>query len=176
MEIVLIALLVIGIIAFIAYPLFRPARGKLAASENALDALIAQRDATYDALRDLDFDFQLGKLSKVDYDALRDKYKARAAYILQQIDTLTGMRVGTNGKDAEAQIEEQVAQLRRAKTTAAKEETLPRTPDAVEAEIARVRALRKAGGGFCTQCGTPYQGGDKFCAKCGNPIAKSPSN
>lgn len=170
MEIVLVALLVIGIIAFIAYPLFNSPRGKFTESENEWDALMAQRDATYDALRDLDFDFQLGKLSKVDYDALRDKYKARAAYILQQIDALTGTRVGTNGKDAEAQIEAQVAQLRRAKTTTAHAETLAHTPDAVEDEIARVRALRKAGGGFCLQCGTPYQAGDKFCAKCGNKL------
>ncbi len=170
MELVLVALLVIGIIAFIAYPLFNLPRGKFTESENEWDALIAQRDATYEALRDLDFDFQLGKLSKVDYDALRDKYKTRAAYILQQIDALAGANAGSNGKDAEVQIEAQVAQLRRAKATTTKEETQPRAPDVVETEIARVRALRKAGGGFCPQCGTPYQAGVKFCAKCRNKL------
>ena len=170
MEIALIALLVIGILVFIAYPLFDPRRGTFVESASVLDTLIAQRDATYDALRDLDFDFQLGKLSKVDYDTLRDKYKARAAYILQQIDALAGTGTGSNGKDAEAQIEDQVARLRHAKTTTTKEESLPRAPDAVEAEIARVRALRKAGGGFCSKCGTPYHAGDKFCAKCGNKL------
>jgi len=166
LEIALIALLVIGILLFIAYPLFSSRREKFAESASALDALIAQRDATYDALRDLDFDFQLGKLSKVDYDTWRDKYKARAAYILQQIDALAGTPPDSNGKDADAQIEAQVAQLRRAK----REIGARASPKTIENEIARVRALRKAGGGLCSKCGTPYHAGDKFCAKCGNKL------
>lgn len=165
MEIILIALLTIGVIAFIAYPLFSPTREKLAQAPDALEALTAQRDSAYDAIRDLDLDFQSGKLSQDDYSALRDKYKARAAQLLQQIDTLTGdgatrqaESVGdaSNDADAEAQIEAQVAKLRRAKT------------DVIEDEIARVRAARKSGAGFCGNCGTPRQANDKFCAKCGN--------
>lgn len=154
MEIILTALLLIGILAFVAYPLFNTPREKIAGTTNALDTLIAQRDSTYDAIRDLDFDFQLGKLSQDDYTMLRDKYKARAALVLQQIDALGN----GHGATADADIEAQVAQLRRAKT------------DAVEEEIARVRAARKAGGGFCSKCGTPHQAGDKFCAKCGNKL------
>ena len=154
MEIILIALLLIGILAFVAYPLFNTSRGKIAGETNALDTLVAQRDSTYDAIRDLDFDFQLGKLSQDDYAALRDKYKARAAQVLQQIDALGN----GNGADADSQIEAQVAQLRRAKT------------DFVEEEIARVRAARKADGGFCGKCGTPHQAGDQFCSKCGNKL------
>ncbi len=155
LEIILIAVLVIAVIAFIAYPLFSTAREKIAGKANALDALVAQRDSTYDAIHDLDFDFQLGKLSQDDYAALRDKYKARAAQVLQQIDAVGGVST----VDAEAQIEVQVARLRRAKT------------DAVEDEIARVRAAHKAGGEFCAKCGTPHQPGDQFCAKCGNRLA-----
>ncbi len=154
MEIILTALLLIGILAFIAYPLFNTPRGKIAGTTDVLDTLIAQRDSTYDAIRDLDFDFQLGKLSQADYTMLRDKYKARAALVLQQIDALSN----GNGANADADIEAQVTQLRRAKT------------DSVEDEIARVRAARKAGGGFCSKCGAPHQAGDKFCAKCGNKL------
>lgn len=169
MEIILTALLLIGILAFVAYPLFNTPRGKIAGTTNALDTLIAQRDSTYDAIRDLDFDFQLGKLSQDDYTMLRDKYKARAALVLQQIDALGNGHDANADADIEAQvaklrtnteadIEAQVAQLRRAKT------------DSVEEEITRVRAARKAGGGFCSKCGTPHQAGDKFCAKCGNKL------
>ena len=142
----------LGIIAFVAYPLFNTPRGKIAGDTNALDTLVAQRDSTYDAIRDLDFDFQLGKLSQDDYAGLRDKYKSRAAQVLQQLDQLGN----GNGADADSQIEAQVARLRRTKT------------DAVEDEIARVRASRKAGGAFCGKCGTPHQAGDQFCSKCGN--------
>lgn len=142
----------LGILAFVAYPLFNPARGKIAGETHALDALVAQRDSTYDAIRDLDFDYQLGKLSQDDYTALREKYKARAAHVLQQLDQLG------DGAEADTEIEAQVAQLRRAKT------------DPVEDEIARVRAARKAGSGFCRTCGAPHQAGDQFCGKCGNKL------
>ncbi len=155
MEYVVIALLIVAVFAFVAYPLFNPPREKPAVLPGALDALLAQRDAAYDALRDLDFDLQMGKLSAADHAALREKYKARAAAILQQIDAARG---DAGAPELDAAIETQVAQLRRAKT------------DALEAEIARVRAARQAGASRCAKCGTPFRAGDKFCAKCGKPL------
>lgn len=160
MELILAAIIVIGIIAFIAYPLFTPAREEMEETPGALDGLAAQRDSAYDAIRDLDFDFQMGKLSQVDYAALREKYKSRAALALQQIDALGGN--GTGKK-----IEEQVAQLRAAKCAAA-----PSADDDVEREIARLRAGKGAASELrCGNCGTPYKIGDTFCAKCGNRLA-----
>lgn len=171
MEIILIAVLVIGVIAFIAYPLFITPRAEISDAPNALESLIAQRDSTYDAIRDLDFDFQMGKLSQADYTALREKSKARAAQILRQIDELNG-----NGSNAETetQIEAQVAQLRKAKSDDIEAEVaqLRRAKtDNVEAEIARMRAAKSKSAGLrCAKCGTPYLTGDQFCAKCGNKL------
>jgi cytochrome c-type biogenesis protein CcmF len=113
----------------------------------ALDALHKQRDAAYDAIRDLDFDFQLGKLSQSDYVTLREKYKTRAALALQQID----VAVSDDGA-LDAQIEAQVAQLR----------THPNRDDAIEREVVHSRAALR-----CVNCGTPYRAGDRFCARCG---------
>jgi rRNA maturation endonuclease Nob1 len=170
LEIILIALMVIGVIAFIAYPLFSTPHGNISETPDALEVLISQRDSTYDAIRDLDFDFQLGKLSQADYAPLRDKYKARAAETLKQIDALTGK---DNPVDAEAQIEVQVAQLRQAKGDSIEAEVarLRRAKtDAVEAEIARVRTARRSSEARCANCGTPFQSGDRFCAKCGSEL------
>ncbi len=164
LEIFVIVFLVVGVIAFVAYPLFRPAEREQEVSPHTLDTLIAQRNAVYETIRDLDFDYQLGKLSPGDYDALRDKYKARAAAVLQEIDAA----MGSNGAPAEAspgdaasldaQIEAQVAQRRGA----------PRLDgdDAIEQEVAR----RRATAGRCRNCGTPYHAGDRFCGKCGNAL------
>ena len=177
--------MVIGVIAFIAYPLFSAPHGNIAEMPDALEALYSQRDSTYDAIRDLDFDFQLGKLSESDYTSLREKNKARAAETLKQIDALGG---NGNHAEAEAQIENEVARLRRAKADAIEAEVaqlrrakvdviesevaqLRRAKnDAVEAEIARVRAAKKSGERRCANCGTPFQSGDQFCAKCGNKL------
>jgi len=158
LELILAALIVIGIIAFIAYPLFTAPRDEIAEAPGALDGLAAQRDSAYDAIRDLDFDFQMGKLSQADYTALREKSKARAALALQQIDAL-----GDNG--AGVNIEEQVAQLRAAKRAA------PPAEDETEREIARLRAGKGAASVLrCGNCGTPHRAGDAFCAKCGKKL------
>ncbi len=158
MEIVLAAILVGGMIAFIAYPLFTASREEALETPDELDVLVAQRDAAYDAIRDLDFDFQLGKLSPGDYAELREKYKARAAAALEQIDALGGNGAGVH-------IEEEVAQLRVAKRAAPPD-------DAIEREIARLRAGKSAASSRrCPDCGTPYHPGDTFCAKCGKKLS-----
>lgn len=171
MEYIVIALLVVLVLAFIAYPLFgtpaRESRTAANAAEPALDGLLAQRDSAYDAIRDLDLDHQMGKLSRADYELLRDKYKARAAAILQQIDQIAGTA------DAEARIEEEVARLRthRAQTPgdgAARGDK--GTSDAIEQEVLRLRARRAAPAVRCSNCGTPARPGDQFCAKCGNRL------
>lgn len=158
MELVLAAIIVIGIIAFIAYPLFTAPPEEIGEASDALDGLSAQRDSAYDAIRDLDFDFQLGKLSQSDYAALRERYKTRAALALQQIDALDG-----NGNGAK--VEDPAAPLRAVQPAA------PSADDAVEREIARLRASKSAAAGLrCAKCGAPYRAGDAFCAKCGSPL------
>ena len=162
--------MVLGIIAFIAYPLVLTPRSEIADAPDPLDALASQRDSLYDAIRDLDFDFQLGKLSENDYTPLREKYKNRAAETLKQIDTLRGE---SERADAEAQIETQIAQMRRAKTDAietAVAQLRRAKTDPVEAEIAQVRAARQSENKFCSNCGTPFHSGDLFCAKCGKKL------
>ncbi len=144
MELILIAVLVVVVIAFIAYPLVKGEGGKMTARPNALDSLIAQRDSAYDAIRDLDFDYQMGKLSQADYEQLRDRYKARAAQALQQIDAVAG----TEG--AGDRIEDEVARLRRRRAATTSGEatgdgaTAPtaEADDVVAAQEARLREWR----------------------------------
>jgi len=166
-EYFFIALVIVITLAVIAYPLFTAPRAKsLSAPPRALDDLLAQRTATYDAIRDLDFDFSLGKLSQADYDSLREKYKLRAAQLLQQIDAAGG----SDGAQLDEQIEAQVARMRRAQ------------PDDIERAVARLRAQKNKpasrraaknnhADGYCAKCGTPRHANDKFCRKCGNKIA-----
>ena len=90
MEFFFAGILLAAVFAFIAYPILNPEREQRGESLDALEALYAQRDSAYVALRDLDFDFQLGKLSQNDYQALRERYKTRAALALQQIDAANG--------------------------------------------------------------------------------------
>jgi cytochrome c-type biogenesis protein CcmH len=58
-----------------------------------LTPLELERHSLYTALRELDFDHRSGKLSRVDYEALRDDYEGRAAGVLAEL-TRTEARAG----------------------------------------------------------------------------------
>jgi len=97
-----------------------------------LERLIAQRDAIYATIRDLDFDFQTGKLADEDYRAQREAWVARGVDVLKALDALqqaaepvpipAGAAAGGPASpgleadllDYDAQIESAVAARRRA--------------------------------------------------------------
>ena len=148
MELFFVALVLVGVLAYIAAPLFAVTRAVVAPAARVNESLLIERDAAYAALRDLDFDFQLGKLSERDYHALRERAKANAAQILQQLDAQTkdnGHRTLDSG---------------------------PQTADAddIERAVAQVRAARQKADAHCGNCGKPYHAGDQFCARCGNSL------
>jgi hypothetical protein len=47
-----------------------------------------RRDAVYENLRDLNFEYKAGKLSDVDYENLRNSLESEAGAILAEIDRL----------------------------------------------------------------------------------------
>ncbi len=147
MVMIAMALMVVVVFAFVAYPYFRPPReldvSFAATSDPVLENLVVQRDATYAAIKDLEFDHAMNKLSDVDYRSLRAKYEAKAVTTLQELDSLTA------------------AQKRRTHTA---------TDDqAIEREVQRLRgsAARPV---TCSKCGTPAAARDRYCAKCGTPV------
>jgi hypothetical protein len=75
--------------AYVAEPLIRTQR-KLAPSQkpetNRKAEAEAEYRATLNAIRDLDFDFQTGKVLQADYGALREHYAARGAALLKELD------------------------------------------------------------------------------------------
>jgi hypothetical protein len=104
--------LTIGVLTFIAWPLIARADttepAEPASTDVADDALAGlQRDyeAILITLRDLDFDFQTGKLTAVDYRPQREALVARDADLLRQIDALKAQSV-------ESVIESAIAEQR----------------------------------------------------------------
>lgn len=152
---IVLALIIVAAIAIVAYPFFKPSSGRGAAfgsaSDPMLEGLVGQRDAMYSAIKDLENDHALDKLSDADYRSLRAKYEAKAVAILQELDHV----VGSHPRAA-------------------------RDDDAVEREIARLRraaAPAERGALKCGKCGTPHAAEDVFCAKCGASLrgARCPS-
>ncbi len=55
-----------------------------------LDQLMERRDAIYENLRDLRFEYRAGKFSEADYEETKQLLEVEAARVLADMDTLTG--------------------------------------------------------------------------------------
>lgn len=83
-------LFIAAIASFVAFPLVAPrSRQK---PEFITDEHIAhwekQKTEAFTAIKEAEFDLQMGKLTPEDYQALRGKYEARALEALAALDTL----------------------------------------------------------------------------------------
>jgi hypothetical protein len=68
---------------------------RLADSDSAphrtkLDQLMERRDAVYENLRDLRFEFRAGKFSERDYEEIKQSLEIEAARVLAEMDRATG--------------------------------------------------------------------------------------
>jgi hypothetical protein len=159
-SILLILALALLVSVYILQP-FRTRRSTLLSREEiALSPLLAERERILDALVELDFDHELGKVPENIYALQRNRLLQMGADVLRQIDEL---QAGT-GEKGDEQLEEKVA-ARRAAAAAA--------DDPLEAMIAARRTRQKpaAKGTFCHSCGEKIKKGDRFCASCGADLA-----
>jgi hypothetical protein len=83
---------IVGVGTLVIWPLFtqRESGAPPEVPTTTLDSLQAQREAILMSLRDLDFDFQTGKLVEADYQAQRDLLMERGAAVLREIDAVQG--------------------------------------------------------------------------------------
>jgi hypothetical protein len=93
MELFLIGILTAGAFAFVAFPMVSSKRHLYylddmlgLGEQKKLAYLYSRRSVVYDNLRDLDGEFQMGKLSEADYQRLRDGLMVEAADVVRQID------------------------------------------------------------------------------------------
>ena len=93
MVLFVIGILTAAAFAFVVYPIVSPRRhlyyldDMLGLNEQKkLNYLYARRSVVYENMRDLDNEFQMGKLSTEDHTRLRDGLMAEAAEIVREID------------------------------------------------------------------------------------------
>ena len=156
------------VVVYITQPLVIKTHVKIAAQESPRDKLLAERDTLYTTIRDLDFDFQTGKLLEADYRVMREKYTARGVEILKELDT---MNVGPQEARSKRQkavaddIEAAVQSRRKGKA-----QTVPKSPEDEIEGVIRARRQSRTGSRVCPTCGTLFDPADRFCAKCGTAL------
>jgi len=143
-DVTIICLMAIGLVVCVGEPLVRRVSYKSHGHEDndAVRSLLLQKEMLYVAIRDLDFDFQTGKVDQQDYGALRRQLEREAVHILRQLDAVDPRSVFAN------EVECQVLDLRRHRTLTA----------------------HSAGQEACLSCGTPLESSDNFCPSCGQAL------
>jgi len=150
-------LIIIGLIllagGWILFPLLRsnsPETAINSAKDEAVGQLEHQKEEAYAAIRELEFDQNMGKISKQDFEMLKKQYMLEAVEYLKKIDEWQA--TPSSGKEiGEANI-----------------------MDEIEREVS---ALRNTGESkeldvFCVRCGTKSSSLKRFCSSCGAKIAR----
>lgn len=77
-------LLTLGLLLYV----FSPVTAEARVDKTRVAYLEERRDAVYENLRDLNFEYKAGKLSDADYENLRNSLESEAGAILAEIDQL----------------------------------------------------------------------------------------
>jgi hypothetical protein len=105
-----------------------------------------RKAAIYENLRDLQFEYRVGKLSDADYQSTKQDLQKELAAVLAEVDNLK-VRLNGSGKAA--------------KTAAPKVAPAPTAAPAPAAEPAAF---------VCDACGAKFETNLKFCGECGKPM------
>ena len=176
-QITIVSMLAVTLAAalYVAWPLLfgrvRPEEYmEFESTEPALQRLYFQRDNTYAAMKELQFDFASGNLSSEDFQQLQERYKRKAVAILKRIDdTQAGRR--TSAVDDDDFTPVSAGPGRRSAADSAVELDVEQEIEAFRRKHSTSRASESL---KCPSCGRPVKDPDSaFCNKCGAPICGS---
>ena len=134
-------------IAAIAYVLgVRPKDLPAPEPESPFRHLDERKAAIYDNLRDLQFEYRLGKLSDHDYQATKTDLQKELAVVLAEVDRLK-IELGAAGPQA--------------------------VPSSTAAKPAAAVAPAKPTVWICPHCSARFDRALKFCGECGKPMKEA---
>ena len=186
MTLVACGLLALGVVAFMISPMLersahRPWTVRSAwsvwSNRSRRDGLLKKKDFIYSSIRELNIDYNMGKLAAEDHEALRQEYMKEASDVLDELDRTAGSDL-----PVEAQIEEAVLEIRRRRERASEVvtavEDAPSSDgsaedatgeDAVTAagDARSVSPVPPARVQECGDCGTANEQSANFCIECG---------
>ncbi len=141
MIIAITCLVAIAVIAFILG--VRPKDLPVPEPESPFQHLDDRKAAIYENLRDLQFEYRLGKLSDADYQSTKRDLQKELAQVLAEVDRLQGV-LGVAAK------------------VVAAPKSVPKAAPKPAPAMERVFA--------CDSCGAKFAQDLKFCGECGKPM------
>jgi len=165
-------LLLIGVaLLLVLYPLWQQTHpqtnAQLHQAGQTLDEVEARYQTALASIRELMFDYELGKVSDEDYQTLLVDTKLEAAKIRHQLDRLSAsMLADPIDTDLDAEVETMIAQVRQ--NSSGDYKSLLKE---VEVEIEQLKNLKPdSQSPLCSNCGHALNREDAFCARCGTAV------
>ncbi len=152
LTIAIALLLAIIAIGFVAWPLWQPSTALRLDDDSPLTELMQRKDSVLLSIKELEFDYQTGKLSLEDYQRLDQRLRQQAISLLRQLE-----KVAPDSVALETELEAAIRQQRQTIGRPAKD----RQPESAKPSEP-IRQQR-----FCPQCGAPTTATANFCATCG---------
>lgn len=131
---------------YVLRPLFRGADVPLPQDEDLVE-LISRKESTLAAIKDLELDYKMGKLTPEDYQRFDARLRRQAINYLKQIE----MRMP--GSPEDNALEAEIAQFRQ-------------SPSATEPDDGPVEPSVR----HCEECDSAVAAEHRFCPNCGTPI------
>ncbi|MCC7177559.1 MAG: zinc-ribbon domain-containing protein [Acidobacteria bacterium] len=123
-------------------------------------ALEREKTLVLRAIKELEFDYAMKKMSQADFEDMSGRLRRRAIGLIQQLDANTGYR---------EQIERELAAL---VSTAMPDAQTPKTPRPQDLKTPRPQDLKTSGPQdlTCPACGTHNDADARFCKQCGTSL------
>ncbi len=163
----------------VAYPILvksKEAQPSTSSAREQLVARLASRDAAFQALRDLNFDHRVGKVTDEDFSVFEANLKETAADALANLDRWET----TADTTLDDTLERAIASRRTALASGGRE-----CPNCGRLETAGDKFCASCGvalpeaapapaqiPGMCPKCGHAVQPADRFCPGCGGPLTQ----
>lgn len=130
-------------------------------NQQLLEELSLQREAIYAAIKDMELDFESGKISESDFQQGRLKFMQQAAGILKKMDALAI----DDAEQLDAQIEALLSSTKIDDTVRAD------ARENLKVQRASLQDDSAEAGRTCSKCGKSVHADDAFCAHCGTSLS-----
>ena len=160
---------------YVVLPLLKPGPAPILVEDDRLAELLGRKDAVMKSIKDLEFDYQVGKLSEEDFQLYDQRLRRQAVTLIQQIEEAV-----PESAQLDDAVEAEISQRRKvadrpiapalvaAATQPAPAQAQPAAPATV---VVPVAAAAGSPVRYCTNCGNRLELNHKFCAICGTPVA-----
>ena len=117
MSVALVLISVVGVVAvgFVIWPLFRRTPSMVLQEGEEFADLLTRKEVALEAIRELEFDHNVGKIEAADFERFNRILRNRAMRLIEQVDGLSG---GSENLDMQPvqldeQLENEIANRRR---------------------------------------------------------------